>query len=352
VHTRKLQRVGYSSFSVSLPRDWVINRGLKAGDILAVIEESDGGLRVEPWRERETTSTYRIVVDTTIAPTLIRRLLIGTYMLGYDTVVVESPSEFSAEQLESIRSTVRRLRGFEIVDVSIRQVVVQGFLDPTRFPVDRLLLRLQSMVSTMLENILRAMEDDRPELASEAQRIKLDVDELYWLIVRQLLLSLRSSAVSRKLGIESPLHAVGTRVVSKTLEEISSFIEAAAGVLAEIRRQAPPLDPELKDELLSYGRLVKDVFEATMKALFNPDIHQLIEATELESQVHDLGRRVTNRVASIKNAGLEAPLKSLLWHLQLVDRYCGIIQEITVHRYIRRPSVRVARQRAPASLLK
>jgi phosphate uptake regulator len=352
VHTRKLQRVGYSSFSLTLPREWVTNRGLKAGDILAVIEESDGGLRVEPWRERETTSVYRMVVDTTMAPTLIRRLVIGTYMLGYDTVVLESPSEFSAEQLESIRSTVRRLRGFEIVDVSIRQVVVQSFLDPTRFPVDRLLHRLQSMVSTMLENVLRALEEDRPELASEAQRIRLDVEELYWLIVRQLLLSLRSSGVSRRLGIESPLHAVGTRVVSKTLEEISSFIEAAAGVLAEIRQRASQLDQEVKDELLSYGRLVWDVLRATMKALFNPDIHQLMEASELESQVHELARRVADRLAGLKDAGLEAPLKSLLWHLQLVDRYCGVILEITVHRYIRRPAARGARQRATSSLLR
>jgi len=45
---RKIQQVGEGTFSITLPKNWVIERRLKRGDLLLITEEDDGSLRIIP----------------------------------------------------------------------------------------------------------------------------------------------------------------------------------------------------------------------------------------------------------------------------------------------------------------
>lgn len=45
---RKVQQVGYSTLVVSLPRDWVKEVGLKQGDVVSLMRDADGTLRLFP----------------------------------------------------------------------------------------------------------------------------------------------------------------------------------------------------------------------------------------------------------------------------------------------------------------
>ena len=113
--TRKVQRVGKSSLAVSLPRDWVKQTGLKQGDLVTLAEDSDGALRLEPGYTERTTMKCNINADLCKENELLSRLITGSYVLGYDTIVVSSKIELSSEHLEEIRRVVKRLRGLEIV---------------------------------------------------------------------------------------------------------------------------------------------------------------------------------------------------------------------------------------------
>jgi hypothetical protein len=44
---RKLQRVGYSTLTVSLPREWVQRQQLQAGDHVTIMAAPGGGLYIE-----------------------------------------------------------------------------------------------------------------------------------------------------------------------------------------------------------------------------------------------------------------------------------------------------------------
>ena len=46
--TRKIQRVGRSTLTISLPKEWEKNNMLKKGDIVACLPERDGSLRLMP----------------------------------------------------------------------------------------------------------------------------------------------------------------------------------------------------------------------------------------------------------------------------------------------------------------
>ncbi|HEY4657072.1 MAG TPA: AbrB/MazE/SpoVT family DNA-binding domain-containing protein, partial [Candidatus Bathyarchaeia archaeon] len=43
---RKLQMTGGASYTVSLPKEWVKEQGLKVGDVVAIIRGSDSSLTI------------------------------------------------------------------------------------------------------------------------------------------------------------------------------------------------------------------------------------------------------------------------------------------------------------------
>ncbi len=48
VELRRLQMTGGASYTVSLPKDWVKEQGLKVGDVVAVLPRSDSSLTLVP----------------------------------------------------------------------------------------------------------------------------------------------------------------------------------------------------------------------------------------------------------------------------------------------------------------
>ena len=60
---RRLQVVGRASFSISLPKSWVLRVGLKPGDVLEISEGVDGSLRLSPPEARLRRSFCRLNAD-------------------------------------------------------------------------------------------------------------------------------------------------------------------------------------------------------------------------------------------------------------------------------------------------
>ncbi len=82
-HGRRIQKTGGSTFIISLPKNWVVSRGLGAGDTLFFTPRADGSLTVFA-ESGDNTETERLVVaianDMEIEH-LFRRL-IAEYIAG------------------------------------------------------------------------------------------------------------------------------------------------------------------------------------------------------------------------------------------------------------------------------
>ena len=206
MEARKVQRVGYSTLTVSLPRGWVGDVKLKAGDIVSIKREDDGSLKLIPGTERKREEVKNVVVNTDLcnSPNLLTRVITGNYILGHDTIQVVAKDELKKVHLEEIRATTQRLTGLSIVEQTLKQITLQSFVDPTRFPIYGLMRRLHIIISSMLDASIKALVERRPELAAEVTHMEEESDRIYWLIVRQLLLAIRDRSAGSKMGIESP----------------------------------------------------------------------------------------------------------------------------------------------------
>jgi len=210
--SRRVQKVGYNSLSVSIPKQYVKDMNLKQGDSILFRADVDGTLRLIPTMKARQAGKATIRAEQAGSEEMLNRLVVGAYALGYDTIEVEGKEPLGKGTTEEILRTVKRLRGMEVVESDDRHVVAQSFIDPTKFPVDSLVKRLQIMVSRSLDKVMESLDLSQTAGLGEVAKVRTEVDELYWLILRQLLVALNRRELAAEIGIESPLHASGDRV--------------------------------------------------------------------------------------------------------------------------------------------
>ncbi len=206
MEARKVQRVGYSTLTVSLPSDWVKEVKLEAGDIVSIRREDDGSLKLVPGtgHRREEVKSCIVNADLCSSPNLLTRVITANYILGHDTIQIVAKKELKKGHFEEIRATIKRVTGLSIVEQTLNQITLQSFVDTTSFPIYSLMRRLHVIASSMLDASIKALVERRPELAEEVSHMEEESDRIYWLIVRQLLLAIRDRSTASKMGIESP----------------------------------------------------------------------------------------------------------------------------------------------------
>ncbi|MDA4122890.1 MAG: phosphate uptake regulator PhoU [Thaumarchaeota archaeon] len=331
---RKVQEVGYSTLAVSIPADMVRNLKIRKGDNLLISEEADGTLKLAPASRPPKTVKASIKADAVANEDILSRVVVGCYMLGYDAIELTSKDGINPSYLARGSKTLRSLRGVEIVESSGNRLVAQSFMDPTKFPVDSLIKRLQLLVSRSLENAIEALRTGSPALLKDIKGIQEEVQELYWLIVRQLLVALSNRDISGKIGLESPLHTSGDRVSAKTIEEIGRLVLELTEEVVSSRERGIQVQEKVLAKIESLARMAQESFEVTMESLLTPDIRTIERATlkidgALRVEREMMGELLQSEYAYVRTTTSD---------LGQLARYCSIILEISLNRLLRKTS--------------
>jgi phosphate uptake regulator len=332
--SRKLQKVSHSTLTVSIPAEQVKHLRLKGGDSIIVKEETDGTLRLIPPARKPEIAKASIKADLVESAELLSRTVVGCYMLGYDSIELTSKAGMSPAYLAEATRTLRRLRGVEIVQSSESVVLAQSFMDPAKFPVDSLIKRLQLLVSKSLENSIVALREGGPAVLNEIRKIQGEIDELYWLIVRQLLVALSDREISVKIGLESPLHTSGDRVSAKTIEEIGQIILELTEETVNFREVGIKIEERTMKRIEDLARSANDSFDATIESLLVPEIGTIDKALAKIEATLNLERKVTLELSESE----QPHMRTVISHFGQLARYCSIIIEIALNRLLRKTS--------------
>ncbi len=333
--TRRVQKVGYNSLSVSIPKEYAEEINLKKGDSILFREDSDGTLRLIPTTRSREASRVTLKADQAGSVEMLTGLVVGAYALGYDTIEVAGKEPLDRASVEGVLETVRRLRGLEVVESDERRIVAQSLIDPTKFPVDSLIKRLQILVSRSLQYVTDSLDLKQTGSLNQVARVRDEVDDLYWLILRQLLVALNRRELASEIGIESPLHASGDRVSAKTLEEIGGIVQDIAEELVRLRGQGVKMDPRVAASLKRLAGKAGEAFNTTVESLLTPDVKLIGKSLALVEETMRLEKEVTDELLA---SGEFGNARVLVSYFGQVARYCNIIIEIASHRLLRKTS--------------
>src|SRR5712691_4381236 len=93
MESRKIQKVGAATLTISLPKNWVTQRRLKRGDQVFLVEDGEA-LKVLPTQEaaERKRSTVEFLVDADLCdePGMLERVIVGNYGLGREKITIRS----------------------------------------------------------------------------------------------------------------------------------------------------------------------------------------------------------------------------------------------------------------------
>jgi len=293
---RKVQRTGGGTFFVCLPKDWATRSGLSRSSIVALTETADGRLVLDAKYNVERVPEVAVVRPSP----LLDREIMGKYLLGYDIVHVEAKDRISSDDRERIKQASSRLIGLEIVEEDYSKIVMQCLLEPAALPPDKALQREHSITSSMHRDAVTALIDGDSHLAKNVMARDIEVNRLYFLLVRILRTVIQNPGLSEKLGI-MPIDCLDYRLAASLVEAIGD--QSVRLAEAAVETKGVHMAKDLSQMLLRLHKVAFDTHENALKAMFTRDI-ALAEALRdgrktVEDLVNDIEALVHRNYSNI-----------------------------------------------------
>ncbi len=129
METRKVQKTGLSTITVSLPKEWVSSNNLKAGDQVNLEVMSDGSLTIDPKERKKREPIRKIVTVDRGEPTEhLTRKLIGAYLAGYNIIEVRSKERMDLDTKHAVKDFARLVIGPEVIEETANTLVMHRSL--------------------------------------------------------------------------------------------------------------------------------------------------------------------------------------------------------------------------------
>ncbi|WP_049935294.1 phosphate signaling complex PhoU family protein [Haloplanus natans] len=190
METRKLQKIGGSTYSVSLPKEWATEHRLEAGMPIHLYPHTDGSIVVRSAaRDGGPLSSTTITLPAADGD-VIERALRAAYAVGYDTISLVAPEgeELTADVRRAVRRCVRTMVGLSVTEETAERVAVENLLATSEVSIRQSVTQLQftalSMHRTAIERVTRRVAGDSVESAPTLDDRDDEVDRLFEMLTR------------------------------------------------------------------------------------------------------------------------------------------------------------------------
>ncbi len=331
METRKVQKVGYSTLSVSLPMNWTKKMEIKKGDLIFLSEETDGALRltVEPGKTEDNT-VYMVNVDNCDNTEVLARVIVGNYVLGRNVMKVYSSRRLMREQIKSIRGVTQRLLGIGIIEESERHLILQCSIDPNKFPLETVVRRLYVITSIMFKEIMNSLIDGDMELAKDAITREYEADTIYWLLARLLASAQQSRLVSEGIGIKDPMDIVQHSIIAWYLEMIGDRVNDIAVSIINLQQTRQESDDEIIERLVQIGMMAFTMFDKAVKSIFEKDLNVASDAVDLYENVENEESNLLKRFQNGSSPDVAAIVSQIAWDMKIIAEHSSAIAEIAI----------------------
>lgn len=328
METRKLQKTGGSTYTVSLPKYWVTQSKLKEGDAVSMTVDNNGLLVLDPTLgTRKVSSRTEIFVEDGEDGTHVLRKLIGLYISGHDEIIVRSRGRISPEIRKAVRDFTRRVIGSEVVEETSNSVSIQDVADYSQMDMRRILRRMHLMSKSMHIDAMEAMSGGSSELASDVVARDDEVDRLYWFMAKQQSMIVRDSAVARRMNLGA-FEASFYLAAAKALERIADHGARIAYSAIALSNEKMP--DKLLKELQSYGTRILSTLDRSVDSLLKLDLKAANEVADDADELRKTGESLIQHIMDHK-VRFAVPIARVVESLERAGMYSADIAETAIN---------------------
>ncbi len=236
------------------------------GGLVVFDQNDDGTLYLNPAPAPGATGVaapYLVQAPSFDTNGVLERLIVGAYRAGHDAIEIRTDAALGPERVEEVVEAARGLLGVSVVAQEPNRVVLQNFIDPSKYGLPQLVQRTKMILLAFLDEMeevvrRRTRSRRRATLEEEAKKVLS-------LLVRQLFLASRDWSLARRIGSPDPRQLLEWRVVVHALEELASYYAEALGLLnEEADRLGPDVAAGFVARLPELRSRLKDVVDALM----------------------------------------------------------------------------------------
>lgn len=304
--------MGGKTYSINLPKDWVVKMGLEKGNQLQIQEQTDGDLLIRPPLQHQSSPERSVEIVTSRS---LSRDITRSYLLGYTKIIIKSRKAvgFTRDELDEIDLARQKFPGAEIMREDKNEIVIEIIASFEKNQPYKLIHSMFNLTQSMLHRIYlqfnpeHKLEQNNIKFNEEIERIRntdKKINRKYFLIVRQLRALTQDSILRKRTGTNN-LQIMDYRLIAHLLESIGDNSVRLCDHILEFR----PLLSELiektynrgqnrvLDSLIATAAKIAEFHRETFNAFIKNDAKR---ATELVQANFGFSQELNRQIADIK----------------------------------------------------
>lgn len=329
--TRRIQISGGSTYTISLPKKWIDELGIKNGDNMTIIKNANRSLTLFPGLDSEKPVKKAIfTISQKDSEESIRRKIVALYLTGYKTIqIVSKGVKILPEHSRLIKDLVRKsMIGTEIVEADSESITIQILTRLPELTFDVALKRMHLMTANMHREAIEALKKFDAEYGEEVVRMDDEVDRFSLYMMRTLMMALQSSSMLYDVGLVRPSDCLNYRTVISRIERIADH---AALIAKRIKFLKEPIEPKILRELEILSSDAVSCFENSIAALAKKD-HILAE--KVASNITEVLEKEKELMYGMKESKNSTIIKFTLEDIRRTVEYSSDIIETVVNETI------------------
>jgi len=333
---RKIQFTGKSSYIISLPKQWIVELGLKQGDQIRMIRKGSSTLEIYPpkYESRVQKKDEAVIeIEGEEEASSIVRKLISLYFLGYRTINVKPKNgRLSAHQRNTVKEAVKRmLMGSEIISDSSGGITVQVLVNLLELSVDGAFKRMIHLAKSMSSDAILAVKENNLELAQEVINTDDEVDRFGFYIIRQLKIAIQNEHILKEMGFRNARDCLGYRLIVKNIERTGDHASFIAKDLLEFKK---PVKKEILAKLQDMNEFCLSVLDDSCLALFKENYSQAEDTIKKIDEVVRFEKKVRDASKLLKDDEEIYRVRRMTENIRRVSEYASDIAEIVLNMNI------------------
>ena len=293
---RKIQNTASGSYFVTLPKSWIKDMEIIKGEDLSITQDEEGSLKIKPFRKEENHH-YEFIVSIQDYPeeNALERCIKSCYVQGSDIIRILSKTTISMENKKKIKDTTVNLIGTEVSEEFANNITIRILVDPVKFPLHNLIKRIYTLVYSMHVDAIKAFQNKDIILAQDVINREKEVDKLFFLMVRQLNLSLVNRVDFKAIcDSEMKIDCILGLVLARDLSKMAHYASEIAN--GSIKLVDKVINVSLKDHLIEMSRFVLKMQQNSILAFFKNDFNRANTVLNNYYQVIEFDHKTENDV--------------------------------------------------------
>mgnify|MGYP001559632270 CR=1 FL=1 len=221
---RKIQLIAGTTYSISLPKEWIKKNNLKEKQELAIYEKGDNTLLISPSEVKEE-KREKISMNVDEFKSNIDRVLLELYYLGFETIELYSKTKLSKEEIASIRKTINCMSGTVVNHEDDNKIIIKVLLDKSKVDIIQAIYRMSLIVEQTLINISEGINMEEITINEN------EIDQLYHLVTKIISLAINDSVLLRSSKIQYAQLIPSYLLIGKKLENLADVLYYSANRL-------------------------------------------------------------------------------------------------------------------------